>query len=95
LKLEYKFKKIYKFLKPFLTKILNYRKMSRILLPKFERFRAVTKETQKWTDKNSLYYKLPEHYKKRHRDFLSTVPQPVHYKKAEKIYEVDHETGFR
>ena len=69
--------------------------MSRILLPKFERYRAVIKETQKWTDKNSLYYKLPEHYKKRHKEFLSTVPKPVHYIKSEKLYEVDHETGTR
>ena len=67
----------------------------RILLPKFEKFRAVVKDSPKWSDKNSLYYKLPEHYKKRQRDFLKTIPQPVHYRKPEKLYEVDHVTGIK
>ena len=67
----------------------------KILLPKFERFRSITKEIPKWTDVNSLYYRLPEHYKRRQRSFLNTIPQPVHYKKSDKLYEVDHETGTK
>ena len=68
---------------------------SRVLLPKFTKFRKITKEVPKWTDKNSLYYKLPEHYKRAQRSFLNNVPQPVHYKKADKLFEVDYETGTK
>ncbi len=69
--------------------------MSKILLPKLERFKSIYKETKKWTDPNSIYYRLPEHYKKRHREFFNTLPQPVHYKPSEKLYEVDHEYGVK
>ena len=39
-------------------------------------------------------YRLPEHYKARHQDFLNTLPKPVHYKPAEKPIEIDHDTNF-
>lgn len=67
----------------------------KILLPKLEKFTAVNKQIPKWTDPNSIYYRLPEHYKKRHRDFLNTVPKPVHYIPSEKKWEVDHEYGTK
>lgn len=67
----------------------------KILLPKFERIKAIGLEIPKWTDPNGLYFKLPEHYKRRQREFLNTFPKAVHYKPAEKHWEVDHETGNR
>jgi hypothetical protein len=67
--------------------------MSKLLIPKLERFKTINKEVFKWKDPNSIFYRLPEHYKKRHREFFNTLPKPVHYKKSEKLYEVDHETG--
>jgi hypothetical protein len=69
--------------------------MSKILLPKIERIKAIGAEIQKWKDPNSIYYRLPEHYKKRQREFLNTLPKPVHYKATEKAYEVDHEHGVK
>ena len=69
--------------------------MSKILLPKFERFRAIGRHIPKWSDPDSLYFRLPEHYKQRHRDFLNTVPKPVHYKPSEKPYIVDHVHGVK
>ncbi len=68
---------------------------SRILLPKIERITAIVKESEKWTDPNSIYYRLPEHYKKRYREFRNTLPKAVHYKASEKAYEVDHEFGVK
>lgn len=69
--------------------------MSKILLPKIERFRSIGRQIPKWTDPNSLFSRLPEHYKARHREFLNTVPKPVHYRPSEKAFEVDHETGTK
>lgn len=69
--------------------------MSRILLPKFERVKSIGKQIPKWTNQDSIYNRLPEHYKQRHRDFLNTLPKPVHYKPSEKSYEVDHEHGVK
>jgi hypothetical protein len=68
--------------------------MSKILLPKFERIKSIGKQIPKWTNPNSIYYRLPEHYKARHQDFLNTLPKPVHYKPAEKPIEIDHDTNF-
>lgn len=67
----------------------------KILLPKFERVKAIGKEIPKWTNPNSIYYRLPEHYKQRHREFLNTLPKPVHYIQSEKKWEVDHEHGTK
>jgi hypothetical protein len=68
----------------------------KILLPKLERFKAVgPKDIYKWKDPTSIYSRLPEHYKKRHIDFLNTVPKPVHYMEPEKKFVVDHEYGIR
>lgn len=67
----------------------------KILLPKFQRVTAIGKEVKKWTDPNSIYFRLPEHYKRRHREFLNTMPKPVHYKASEKKWEVDHEHGVK
>lgn len=69
--------------------------MSKILIPKIQRFQSIGRELPKWTDPKSIYYRLPEHYKKRQRDFLNTLPKPVHYKQSEKSYEVDHEHGIK
>lgn len=69
--------------------------MSKLLIPKFERIKSLGKHLPKWTDSNSIYYRLPEHYKKRQIDFLNTLPKPVHYKPTEKLYEVDHENGIK
>lgn len=70
--------------------------MARPLLPKFQRISAVGRyETAKWTDENSIYYRLPEHYKRRHQEFLNRIPEPVHYIQNPDKYEVDHETGTR
>lgn len=69
--------------------------MSKLLIPKLERIRSLGREIPKWTDKTSIYYKLPEHYKEKQREFLNTIPQPVHYKKPEKLYEVNIEHGTK
>ena len=69
--------------------------MSRILLPKFERIKSIGRELPKWKDPNGIYARLPEHYKQKHRDFLNTLPKPVHYKSPEKPYIVDHEHGVK
>ena len=69
--------------------------MSKILLPKIQRFQSIGREAPKWTDPKSIYYRLPEHYKKRQQDFLNTLPKPVHYKPSETSYEVDHEHGIK
>ncbi|RNA42640.1 39S ribosomal mitochondrial [Brachionus plicatilis] len=67
----------------------------KLLLPKFERIKSLGKHLPKWSDPNGIYYRLPEHYKKRQVDFLNTLPKPVHYKPSEKLYEVDHEHGVK
>lgn len=67
----------------------------KILLPKFERITSITKEIPKWSNPNSIYYRLPEHYKRRHREFLNTIPKPVHYKPSDAKWEVDHEHGIK
>ena len=67
----------------------------KILLPKLERFRAIGREIPKWSDPNGIYFRLPEHYKKRHREFLNTLPKPVHYKPSDKKYEVNHDFGVK
>lgn len=69
--------------------------MSKLLIPKFEKFRSVGKQIPKWTDPNGIYFRLPEHYKQRQREFLNTIPQPVHYKTPESEYKVDHEHGVK
>ena len=69
--------------------------MAKILLPKFERITSIGRQLPKWTDPNSIYNRLPEHYKKRHREFFNTEPKPVHYKPSESKYEVDHDHGVR
>lgn len=69
--------------------------MSKILIPKLERIKALGKQIPKWTDETSIYFKLPEHYKARQRDFLNTLPKPVHYKLPKTKYQVDHEHGVK
>lgn len=68
--------------------------MSKILLPKFERIKSIGKQIPKWTDPNGIYFRLPEHYKIRQREFLNTLPKPVHYKTFEKNIEIDPETNY-
>ncbi len=69
--------------------------MSKILLPKFERIKSIGRQIPKWTDPNSIYFRLPDHYKNRQREFLNTIPKPVHYRAPEKPYEIDSETGVK
>jgi hypothetical protein len=69
--------------------------MAKLLIPKLEYIRSMGKEIPKWTDRNGLYYKMPEHYKRRQREFLNTLPKAVHYKASEVPYVVDHEHGTR
>jgi hypothetical protein len=69
--------------------------MAKLLIPKLEYIRSMGKQIPKWTDPESLYYKLPEHYKRRQREFLNTLPKPVHYRPSEKSVIFDHETGFK
>jgi hypothetical protein len=70
--------------------------MPRLLLPKFQRISALGRyETKKWTDKTSIYNRLPEFYKQQQIDFLNRTPQPVHFIPHEMKYEVEHETGFK
>jgi len=69
--------------------------MAKILLPKFERITSIGRQLPKSTELNSIYNRLPEHYKKRHREFFNTERTPVHYKPAESKYEVDHDHGVR
>lgn len=68
--------------------------MSKILLPKLERIKSIGKQLPKWTDPNSIYCRLPEHYKARHREFLNTLPKPVHYRPPEREVDIDPETNF-
>jgi len=67
----------------------------RILLPPFEKVTSIGKEAPKWTDKTSVYYRLPEHYKQRYRETRNRQPALVHEKTPDKKYIVDHETGTR
>ncbi len=69
--------------------------MSKLLIPKLERIRALGKQIPKWTQETSIYFRLPEHYKNRQREFLNTVPKPVHYKLPETKFLVDHEHGVK
>ncbi len=69
--------------------------MSKLLLPKFERIKSIGLQIPKWTDPNSIYFRLPEHYKKQQREFLNTLPKPVHYREPEKLYDVDIEHGVK
>lgn len=69
--------------------------MSKLLIPKLERIKSIGKQIPKWTDPNSIYFRLPEHYKQKQREFLNTLPKPVHYKIPERAYEVDHDHGTK
>ena len=66
----------------------------KILLPKLERIKSIGKETFKWKDPNSIYNRLPEHYKARHREFMNTLPKPVHYRDPAEPMTIDHTFGF-
>jgi hypothetical protein len=65
----------------------------KILIPKLERIKSIGKETFKWKDPNSIYYRLPEHYKKQQREFLNRLPKPVHYQAPKDLKTIDHEFG--
>ena len=65
----------------------------KLLLPKLERIVSVGKQIPKWKDPNSIYFRLPEHYKRRQREFLNTVPKAVHYREPEAPFTQDHEHG--
>ena len=69
--------------------------MSKLLLPKFERIKSIGRQIPKWTDPNSIYFRLPEHYKVKQREFLNTLPKPIHQKVSEKPYELDIEHGVK
>ena len=69
--------------------------MSKILLPKFERIKSITRTLPKWKDPNSIYMRLPEHYKQRHIDFLNTIPKPLHYKPPDNPFIVDQDHGVK
>ena len=69
--------------------------MNKLLVPTIQRITAISLETDKWTNPNSIYARLPEHYKKRYQEFYNTMPKPVHYKPFEKAFIVDHEFGVK
>jgi hypothetical protein len=76
-------------------KASNYKEMSKLLIPKFEKMRSVNRQIPKWTNQNSIYYRLPEYFKEKQREFLNTVPKPVHQKFPKTDYIVDTENDIK
>lgn len=69
--------------------------MSKLLIPKFEKIRSVSRQIPKWSDPNSIYFRLPDHYKTKQKEFLNSFPKPIHQKLIEKNYAVDIEHDIK
>lgn len=69
--------------------------MSKLLIPKFEKIRGISRQIPKWSDPNSIYFRLPEYYKAKQREFLNSIPKPIHQKSRETNYIVDIEHDIK
>lgn len=69
--------------------------MSKLLIPKFEKIRSVSRQIPKWSDPNSIYFRLPDYYKAKQKEFLNSFPKPIHQKLIETNYVVDIEHDIK